>query len=512
MAKPDRLTRALLGAHPATVRGVVWAAPVLAMISILYVFLASAGWFRDLPTETDYYDRMAEGFRHGHLYIQQQPPPALVAKSDPFSASNLNLWLWDASLYKGHYYMYWGPLPGLMILAFKLLTGSHERISDQWPTALFTLGRLYAGAALILGLASRARMRQPAWITTLCIAVFGLANPTPFIVARPHVYEASLAGGQCFLFCGLCWAFWGIEKRTLRRSFFSLAGISWALALGCRATTFLAVPPLVLICAFFAWRDPDRSHKRSLFDLLALSVPVGMSAVGYGIYNYVRFDSATEFGVHYQVTTQPFYGRPEYVVPNVFSYLFAPAHWSCRFPFVNIIGDRPLSALIHWPPGYLIFEPVAGILLTASWCGLVVLCVWQVGAFLVARVRMSLSYSSGLSDHEVWALLCSVALVLTMVPALELWEASMRYIGDAIGGIVLATSVGVFGLLKRTHQARPRLTGFLARGLVLVLGLQTCVIGALCAVASYDDPLRKYNPALLRRIDAAVSFCRTSPG
>jgi hypothetical protein len=511
MAKLDRMTRALIRVHPETVRAVVWAAPVLALISLLYVFLASAGWFRDLPTETDYYDRMAEGFRHGHLYILQQPPPALLAKGDPFSALNINLWLWDASLYKGHYYMYWGPVPGLLILALKLLTGTHERISDQWPTALFTLGRLYAGAALILGLATRARMRPPAWVAALCIATFGLANPTPFVVARPHVYEASLAGGQCFLFCGLCCAFWGLEKRSWRRALFSLAGLSWALALGCRATTFVAVPPLVLICAFFAWWDGERSLKTSLFDL-ALAVPVGIGTAAYGIYNHLRFDSPTEFGIHYQVTTQPFYGRPEYVIPNIFSYLFALPRWSCRFPFVNIIGDRPLSPMIHWPPGYLIFEPVAGILITASWSWLAVLCAWRVGVLLFAGARPTTPPSWRLSHHEVWGLLCSGAIVLSLIPVLELWEASMRYIGDAIGGIVLATTLGVFALVKHTQITHHRFSGLLARAIVLALGLQTCVIGALCAVASYDDPLRKYNPALLHRIDAAFSFCDGSRG
>src|SRR5580698_3527689 len=131
--------RRLFELDPATVRQGVWAVPVLAVVSLFYVFAASAGLFRDLPTETDYYNRLAEGFRHGHLYFDELPSPALLAKPDPFASENAGLWLWDASLYKGHYYMYWGPVPGLLLLAFKTLTSSHDRISDQWPTTLFTL-------------------------------------------------------------------------------------------------------------------------------------------------------------------------------------------------------------------------------------------------------------------------------------------------------------------------------------------------------------------------------------
>ena len=508
---PDGLwERLLVQVHPSTGKRVSWAVPIVAIISLYYVFMASAGTFRDLTSQLDYYDQMAEGFRHGHLYIQRLPLPALLATRDPYADSNRPLWVWDACLYKGHYYLYWGPVPGLFLLAYKVLVGTHERITDQWPTTLFILGRLFAGAALILSLASRARIRQPAWITTLAIAVFGLANPVPFIVARPHVYEASLAGGQCFLFCGLLSAFWAIEKRALRRRLFVLAGTFWALALGCRATAFVAVPPLVLICAGFAWYTSGRSFKSLFYDGLALGLPIAAAVVAYGAYNYARFDSVTEFGVRYQVTLQHFYGKPEYVIPNIFSYLFAPVRWSCRFPFVNIIGYRALSPLIRWPQGYLSFERVGGIMITATWCWLSVVCVARVCGLLLAPMsRLSLSSLLIPPTHEMWGLLCSAAVVLSIAPVLPLWEASMRYAGDAIGGIVLAATLGVFALLRATDRAG-RLWLLLVRGLVLVLGIQTCVIGALCGVTSTDDPLKTHNPIVFHRLEAALSFCAAS--
>jgi hypothetical protein len=503
--------RRLLELHPATVRQGLWAAPVLAVVSLFYVFAASAGWFRDLPTETDYYNRLAEGFRHGHLYFDELPSPTLLAKPNPFASENAGLWLWDASLYKGHYYMYWGPVPGLLLLAFKTLTSSHDRISDQWPTTLFTLGRLYAGALLILSLASRARLRQPAWLTTLAIAVFGLSNPVPFIVARPHMYEACLSGSQCFLFAALCSIFWALELPRVRRALFWLTGVLLALALGCRATSFLAVPSLGILAWIFAWRRGDRWLKTSLLDGLGLAVPVGIAVVAYGLYNAARFDSITEFGIHYQVTLQPFFGRPEYVSANVFSYLFAPLHGLCRFPFVNMRGERSPPLGLHWPPGYFTFEPVAGLLVTAPWCGLAVLAIWRVVAYAFAWLRGAwLSPALLVSTHEAWGLSCSAVWMLSMIPALGLWEASMRYLGDAIGGIVLAATFGVFASLGRIHPER-RASGRRARGSIVALGLYTCAVGVLCAFGSYDDPLRKYNAPLLHRLEQSGSFCNASP-
>jgi len=102
-----RWTASLFATQPASLRRLVWALPVTLLISVYYLFLASAGTFHDLASQLSYYDQMCEGFRQGHLYIPLVPSPALLASDDPFRYSNLNLWLWDATLYKGHYYLYY---------------------------------------------------------------------------------------------------------------------------------------------------------------------------------------------------------------------------------------------------------------------------------------------------------------------------------------------------------------------------------------------------------------------
>jgi hypothetical protein len=292
------------------------------------------------------------GFPAWQLHIKTPPSAALLAQEDPFRYQHVRLWFWDATLYQGRYYLYWGPVPALLLWAYKAAVGTHERITDQWPTALFMIGRLWAGAALIISVTSRTRYLQSPWLCLLAIAVFGLGNPTPFIVARPHVYEAALAGGQCFLFWGLVFAFWGVEWVKFRRLLFTLAATSWALAIGCRVTNFVCVPAVMLVTAAFAWYNSPRSWRGLVGDAAALGLPVAAVSLAYGAYNYARFGSATEFGVTYQVTMQPFWGNDRYIWPNVYSYLFGPVSLSCRFPFVSIVGFRKLSPLVEWPPGY----------------------------------------------------------------------------------------------------------------------------------------------------------------
>lgn len=494
--------------HPASVRLWPWALAVVALISVYYAFLASAGRFEDIPEQLSYYDRMCEGFRRGHLYIVELPSRQLLRSPDPFDDSHFPQWLWDASLYKGHYYMYWGPVPALMLLAFKVATGTHRVITDQWLTTLFMVGRLFAGAALIWSLASRARIRQPVWVSVLAIAAFGLANPSPFTVARPHVYEACLVAGQCFLFWGLLWAFWGVELPSLRRRFFLLAGASWALAIGCRATTFVSVPLLILVSAAAAWHGSNRALKPVVYDCLALGLPVAFSTCAYGVYNYARFDSVFEFGLHLQVTLQPFKGLPVYVVPNLLSYLGAPVLWSCHFPFVTITDNDALSKVFDFPLGYRTFERVGGILRTAWWCWLVPFFIWRVARHASARVRSVASSSAPrLTKQEIFVFVCSIAVALSVAPALMLWEASMRYVGDAMGGITMLAALAAFWLVRRANGSKYRAVGVLTRAFVAVLGIQTCVIGALAAFTAYDDPIKTLNPVLYNKLENSLSLC-----
>ncbi|HEX4341517.1 MAG TPA: hypothetical protein VH062_36660 [Polyangiaceae bacterium] len=503
--------RIRLAVHPMTVGYLPWVFFVVAAVSYYYVFLASSGRFTDLPTQLDYYDRMAEGFRAGHLYVRKAPAASLLASSNPFDNKYFPVWLWDASLFKSHYYMYWGPVPGLALLAFKVLTGSHETITDQWITTLLMLGRFYAATALILSLATRTRLRQPTWLVCLAVAVFGLANPWPFTVARPHIYEGSLTGSQCFLFWGLVAVFWAIERPRWRRPLFVLASVAWALAPGCRATAFVAVPVLMLVALTFAWsaeQSVERPWKSRFHDLVALTAPFGVACCAYGAYNYARFDSFTEFGVHYQVTLQPFYGKPDFVIPNVYSYLFEPVKWSCRFPFVQILGDRPAVSIVKLPMGYRTFERAGGILLTAWWCWLLVIGGWHAVRQMSSRTRsVTLASAPLLTRYEAWASLSAVGCALAMVPVLTLWESSMRYVGDAMGGLVLLATLAAFGLVQRARTSPRRALGVVLRTAVVVLGVETCVVGAFAAFTSYDDPLKVQNPVLYRKLDRALSLC-----
>src|SRR5699024_5256729 len=109
--------------------------------------------------------------------------------------------------------------------------------------------------------------------------------------------------------------------------------------------------------------------------------------------------------------------------------------------------------------------------------------------------------------HEVWLALSSVGVMLSVVPVLSLWEASMRYVEDALGGIVLLATLAIFWLLRRTSSNGLSVIGVALRALIVAVGLQTCILGALGGFRSYDNAFQKENPELFEQLEQTLSFC-----
>jgi hypothetical protein len=483
---------------------------LLLVLSVYYAFAATAGTFGDLSWHTDYYDVLADGFRQGHLYIPELPQHRLLTRLNPYDYRHVDLWLWDASLYHGRYYIYWGPTPALCLLALKWLTGLQAKLYDQWLVLAFMLGRLYAGAGLIVSFAAAGGVRRPRWAVLLLIAVFALASPTPYFMARPVIYEASIAGGQCFLFCGLLAAYWGLAKPRRRTLLFVLAGTFWGMALGSRGSLFLVAPWLVLITALFAQRDSGWKLRPVLRDLFALGVPVALCIVLYAVYNYERFDSIREFGLKYQLTWRPFTGKRRYVLPNLVSYLSSNLGWSCEFPYVRIPIHQHLSKLIRWPDDYEIGdydkgERVAGLFVGTAFCWLLFVWLWR--GFLGARRLLNEGRVVGLSRAEAWLLACAGAILCSMIPASRMYMANMRFLEDGVAAPLLAAGLAGLWLLRQTHSSPRKLVRALGPLTYIGLAAYTIFVGVCLGFSGHYDNFEKENEPLFKHLVEKYSVC-----
>src|SRR5687767_5011969 len=113
---------------------------VSTLVLLFYLWLVSIGLWTDFPPSTNYYDLQATAFSHGQLALEVQPDAALLALENPYEPGEREgiPVLWDATLYDGKYYLYWGPAPALLLAVLKIFYS--REIGDNILTFLFLCG------------------------------------------------------------------------------------------------------------------------------------------------------------------------------------------------------------------------------------------------------------------------------------------------------------------------------------------------------------------------------------
>jgi hypothetical protein len=478
---------------------------LMSALTVYYAFVVTAGKFQLLHWTSDFYDQLAEGFRAGHLYIKALPSAALLARENPWdwqSPDDWDEWKWDMSLYNGHYYVYFGPVPALLLLGAKLFYSGV--VHDQWIVLFCMLMRLYAGTALIVRYARDQYPQLASWALYLAIVVFAVASPTAFFMVRPVVYEACIASGQGFLCLGLYCAYMGLRAPQTQARWFVAAGSCLGCAAASRASLIISAPLIVAATLFCAQRAAGYSLRKLMAAGLALAGPLAVCLALYALYNQLRFESPFEFGLKYQLTGRQVTSETRFLLPNLASYLGAELSWSCKFPFVRLPSHRELASWIDWPSDYDLGaagngERVGGVLFASTIC-------WLWGVWLWRAVAWAQRKPGALfSNRELWLTLCSLAMIAAGFPASRMYLAAMRYLQDAASGIVLGGIVAGLWLL------RPR-PGFMLRrrlgaAVYAALTIHTIFVGLSLGFTGYADNFHGENKALFGRLERSLSVC-----
>jgi hypothetical protein len=476
-------------------------------VELMYWVLVTAGHVTERPHfYVGYLDAMAEGFRQWHLHLSIEPSPALLKAANPAGYENHLLWLWDASLHGGHYYLYWGPVPALLLAIAKTILRVNTLIYDEMMVFALASLQLAAGTWTV-GRAARSFFDDPPLpLQIAAVLVIGFANPIPYNLGRGAVYEAAIVGGQAFLMLGIACAAESFARTTSRRRWVVATGSAWALALGCRVSL---APAIALMMAVTAWAQagPAEGTGGRLRRLVRAGAPGAIPlAVGLFLlllYNRLRFDEWLEFGRRYQLTWIAAPTNARFFLPNLYSYLLRATEVSCRFPYAFAIpdmGPRAFPSWYHLPDGYFIYEQVAGLLVACPWS-------WLAPAALVAAVRQR--RAAGWTP-AVWAIaVAAIAAVVAILPGMSLASATNRYLGDAVGGVTLLGTFGLFAL-QRDLQGRPSWRrAVTAAGLTVALlsvwaGL---ALGFLGQYAHFPNN----NPDLANKLVQKLSLCGGPP-
>lgn len=478
-------------------------------ILAVYIWYVSVGHWTTWPQTTGDYEMLAQAFQHGQPYLLVTPPPALLKLADPYVFTNrkgISI-PWDVSLYNGKYYIYWGPMPALVLVFFHLFYP--KAIGDEILVFVFVSGAFLFEALLLLYLRARF-FPDLGWGYILPgIVMAGLANPLPWLLNRPAVYEAAIAGGQFFLLAGLYWGMRAVEGPRFHLWIGVAASAFWLFAVASRLTLAPATGFLLLATAWWALRlVSDGKSKVSALAAVFLPFSAGLACLGW--YNKIRFGSWLETGNRYQLTGN----TAQVTSSNIFSfsniaynlqnYLINPYRTMSIFPFVKPEWG---GISIFFPVRGSIYsnsEQVSGMIPTIPYVLLAIIPILYLlgccALFLTRAYHKTLparfQLCDGLFNWTIFTL--TGTLLLAFGPVLLYMTSSMRYLADGVPLLVLLATLGFW----QGAQSLTKMPGFhrLFVLLVVLLTLMSAVISLLLAVTGYEARFEHLNPVLFDQL------------
>jgi hypothetical protein len=449
-----------------------------AIAGVLSFYWESVDWHGGFLPHSDGYRLLVRGYLKGQLHLDAEPDPRLAALADPYDpVQNAPYRLADVSYFNNRYYLYFGSVPAVVLMAPYELVMRRDLPTGAATFVFASLGFL-AACGVWLGLRARWFPRSGAWMAPLGVLVLGFSTHVLALVRRPDMWELAIAAGFAFTMLAL----FAVQRALVgRRPLQALlaAGVCVGLAVGSRPTCLFAAA-MLLPPIWLAWRRPRAGAE---WWRCALAAAAGLVVCGVAIcvHNYARFGNPFEMGQHYQlsmtkVSTMRLY-RLAYVAHNIGVYFFNLPGWTWNFPFVAATTDN--SDI----PGYFCTEEIVGIgvSLPLLWLGLF--------APLAARIQGRPRGESAVLSLQIWSF---AATFLPMVSFLLLFcAATERYMADftpALGLLALGGALAVERWAQRGGWKR------VALPVLFALGAVTVAMGALVSFDYHGRMLSRAQP------------------
>jgi len=469
--------------------------PIAIFVILVYVYFVSAGTWTEWISPTRYYADLERGFEHGKLFVPGFSPSELSELSDPYdpsarAAAGIRTPI-DISYYNGRYYLYWGPVPSLILLAIRPIT--YGRVGDMQLVFGFVCGILLAQFFIIIFIWDRFFLHHPKWILTLSTILVGFSGPILYMlnnVKGSSVYDASIVGGQFLFISGLLLILVTLGRKTPSNWRLFLAGAFFALSIGSRLSLVIPVGVVTAISALWILKSKTELSQKTL-SLFALALPLSLGAASLGWYNWERFGSITESGFYYQLAgihIQKHYAdlvKPIYIYQNLYNYFLNPFRLESQFPFayVGYGNSQPIFPSYNLPALYT-SQQLTGLFYLAPF---VIFSIIPPLALLFASFRKSPAKSLLVVNHDDdhayrWIILVLGASFLSTLAFLaSFFWAAMRYIEDFMPSLVILSLIGIWQGYQMLADKPALKKYFIPFGLVLVIA--SIVMSVLIAIS-----------------------------
>lgn len=298
--------------HRATVEDPGWGGRICALVlmaALIAALILPMGelslWNGKQPDHRNQYELLAEAFLDGRIDLAYGDEEGLLSLNNPYDPGERDqsgvIYHWDHAFYKGHYYMYFGVAPVLLVfLPYRVLTG--RSLTTYHATQLFALAMILGIFALFHKLAMLFYKKLPnsVWLAmSSAVSILSVWYAT----AEPALYCTAITSALAMVIWSLYFFVWAVygEKREGRQIALAFLGaLLGALAFACRPSVALANLAVLPMLAVFLRRR--RITPKLLLKLCLAALPYVVVAAGLMWYNYVRFENPFEFGQAYQLT------------------------------------------------------------------------------------------------------------------------------------------------------------------------------------------------------------------
>jgi hypothetical protein len=470
-------------------RGALWLSLGACVAAAFWTSEGVAPWDRDLHNAWHQYEYLAEGFLHGHACLSVEPPPELLRLSDPYDpGANAPYRLWDASLYRGKYYLYHGPTPALaLMLPWRAATG--RVLPQRLAVAAFASLGLAGLALLILGVRDRHFPGlSPAALGAILIVAFH-ASWLPVVLRRSALWELPVVSGVACLWWAL-YFLWRFHDSGGRARWAVAAGIALALLMGSRVTYVLGAGAVALLL-FAPAGGPGPVAGRRRGAALAAAGIAALGGIGLLAYNRARFGSWSEFGMSYMLFGEDYRGirffNPAFIPFNAWIYLFSVPQLGPYFPFAHPFWTDSR------PAGFVGYEEIYGVIFMMP--------VHLAGLFALGWAWAGRA-ARGAAAAALTIAAAAAATVLTGL-LLFCWAwACSRYTAELLAGWTVVTSVGLMAVFGAEGALRP---GRVVRALAVCASCWT-VAGAWLASAEFRGFMQETNPRTYHALAHALDY------
>jgi tetratricopeptide (TPR) repeat protein len=424
----------------------------------------------DDPAEV-VYNRMLDGFGHGHLSLAREVPVGFALLQDPFDPEQNApyrappYFLYDLSYYRGRLYAYFGPVPALLLFwPFHFITGKY--LSYKAAGVLYCASGLASMTWLFLNARQRYAPEMPGWVTAMFVCTFGLATGLPTLLARVDIWEIPIAGATATVLFAVA-ALWQAWHQPARRAVWLAVASLWiGLAIGTRPTAVL-VAPILLLPLIREWREYRLARAARIIAGAALPLLLCMGALA--LYNVARFGNPLEFGQTYQLAALQYVGKLrqygfDYIWDNIRIYFLNFVPWTTAFPYVGSPPNLALSAS-HAKPEFCF-----GIL------GNVPIVFMALAALFVWGRRDGLSF---LASVILWVAAVQIGLLMVFFGAVS------RYEVEILTPLLGLAAVGLVAVEARRNGR------YIARGLWIALAAASIAFNLAQAVIHADWTRKK---------------------